>query len=1393
MGTCLDLALLFCGAALGASLLPLVILTDHHAVAAVSLDYNVEDWSDSIPDLGHPRSGVLDQEGWQPLLLMERQGKLLFVECTGFAEAAASDVPDWENRVDGRLTFEQAIAAGRERLKSDRLVSAVNVAVQQKRFGCKPESLAFSPVRRPRQIPVPGPYISRHALEEEVERRLFAPECRVLTIRGMSGSGKSTLAGEVARRIESRFEDGVLWVTLTQNAEPLPLLASWLEALGESLSTADPRAASAYLRTSLQDKQMLLVADDVWQLSDAELFHVGGDRCKLLITTRTFAVASLGEVYELPSAFIEEEAMRLFALKLHRALQPEEEPQARRLAKRSGYLPLALELGAAQIANGMEWADLTAALEAEQSDLGVLELAGSSEELETARKRLSVRASFELSLRLLSSSERVDFAWIGILAPGAPILPTTLAAVWGLDERGARLRLARFTQLSLLSLSTVSGAAPSAASNDAIWRIHALLGDFARPLLARADGRGLTLAQAHGEFLNRHRPATGDWTEAKFDRYLSTQLSWHLEQAGRGDELEALLLRETASKTNAWYTWRDELGQTVEYLVDLERAARLARAQPDSLHGQIQLAAMRASVQSVTEIVPWELLAALLNQKIWNVRRVLNSVRQIRDPEPRLAALLGIASRIEPPEIMDVGREILAFSDDPHARSQGLRSRALQQIGRNWPESLVREALTSARSLVPAERDPVFAAAAIRIALLGYEEEALGLVNEIADDSIAEYVLRNVASSLSAKWLTEAERLAHSRAKGPSGGESAIAAIAGRLAQTGSAPEAIARIGDLHDDQWRGHAIEIAAPFLDTVRPAALELAKAIENPHYRAPALAALLGRAGEVGPEQLEQIMNAAEDSDDPGKTWRIAVSYLPPSTFEELQFAAGWVDAGDRIPPAIARRWAELGEHAKAVAIVQGLENSPLKLDVLVSMLETLPEPLMPEVRREIEAFPDPHDQSIGLAAFCSRLARLGRTKQAVELAQQIPDREFSHRASRSLLPFLEAGELREMLAPLRRVDSGSAFAQTMAGFFPYLPMDQQLDALDWIWLYQGSDFRGWQTVEPYLLPAHTPSIKFHLKPASKGLRLSVRMLMGQALTDIEMLSTLLEAAPYNWDARQVRWATEKLLKLSVRCSPYPREIIHAGVRRNAWHLADFGEQSFLAMLPVLAGVEEQPRLLDAVRNLESAAHRALAYAELALAWEESRESMIEAARREMAPMDAVSRIRALAKVSPFLSKLELREAAGVCSGRQGYSAETAQFAERLAQLGDWQYAQGIAEAILEPVPKSRALAAISLYAPAEFRGGLMVHAIRALFPVPHDELAAAVKSPAVGFSALPDADAMQCWDELSRLAIGLTRPELLEFLASLAPLFVKLGGQPVIARIAEVLRETAKWWP
>lgn len=43
-GTCLDLALLFCGICLGYDLLPLLIIIEGHALIAVSLNYQLSEW-----------------------------------------------------------------------------------------------------------------------------------------------------------------------------------------------------------------------------------------------------------------------------------------------------------------------------------------------------------------------------------------------------------------------------------------------------------------------------------------------------------------------------------------------------------------------------------------------------------------------------------------------------------------------------------------------------------------------------------------------------------------------------------------------------------------------------------------------------------------------------------------------------------------------------------------------------------------------------------------------------------------------------------------------------------------------------------------------------------------------------------------------------------------------------------------------------------------------------------------------------------------------------------------------------------------------------------------------------------------------------------------------------
>lgn len=57
----------------------------------------------------------------------------------------------------------------------------------------------------------------------------------VSAIHGLGGIGKSTLAAALAHNpdVQERFSDGVLWTTLGQQPELLPLLSTWIQALGD--------------------------------------------------------------------------------------------------------------------------------------------------------------------------------------------------------------------------------------------------------------------------------------------------------------------------------------------------------------------------------------------------------------------------------------------------------------------------------------------------------------------------------------------------------------------------------------------------------------------------------------------------------------------------------------------------------------------------------------------------------------------------------------------------------------------------------------------------------------------------------------------------------------------------------------------------------------------------------------------------------------------------------------------------------------------------------------------------------------------------------------------------------------------------------------------------------
>jgi tetratricopeptide (TPR) repeat protein len=112
-GTCLDLAAVFCGICEGNELLPLLIVLESHALAAVSLTHGLRDWD--AYDRAEQQlfeTGVLYD--WAGLARLLRDGSYVAVECTGFTrqpQDAAASAP-----VPSRLTFDQAVTEGMRRL-----------------------------------------------------------------------------------------------------------------------------------------------------------------------------------------------------------------------------------------------------------------------------------------------------------------------------------------------------------------------------------------------------------------------------------------------------------------------------------------------------------------------------------------------------------------------------------------------------------------------------------------------------------------------------------------------------------------------------------------------------------------------------------------------------------------------------------------------------------------------------------------------------------------------------------------------------------------------------------------------------------------------------------------------------------------------------------------------------------------------------------------------------------------------------------------------------------------------------------------------------------------------------------------------------------------------------
>ena len=276
-------------------------------------------------------------------------------------------------------------------------------------------------------------------------------ECRLVTVTGPGGVGKTRLAGEVARRVASRFADGVWLAELAGLGDPAMVSAVVAGALGLHLPPGAP------LTEALAGRQLLLVLDNCEHLAAA-----AGDLCKAVLlaaddmrvlATSREPLGVLGEArYRLPplalpapggpAGIADSDAVALFADRARRAdrqfrLDAESGLVAGRIVARLDGMPLAIELAAARV----EALGLRELLDRLDDRFRLLV----GERRAEARHR-SLAAAMDWSYQLLSEPERRVFRAVSVF-PG----PFTLEGAEAVAGPDASLAVLHLVDCSLLS------------------------------------------------------------------------------------------------------------------------------------------------------------------------------------------------------------------------------------------------------------------------------------------------------------------------------------------------------------------------------------------------------------------------------------------------------------------------------------------------------------------------------------------------------------------------------------------------------------------------------------------------------------------------------------------------------------------------------------------------------------------------------------------------------------------------------------------------------------------------------------------------------------------------------------------------------------------------------
>jgi hypothetical protein len=516
-----------------------------------------------------------------------------------------------------------------------------------------------------RHISLPPNYIPRPELLAEVRERLIAGTGGLAltsaiqikqadVLHGMGGIGKSVLARALCEdpEVQAAFPDGILWATLGQTPDLTGRLREWIETLGGIVGQTAPTLDQLRntLAEALRDKACLLIVDDAWRKAHLAPFCAGGQRCRLLITTRDAALAEglNSGVYPVP-VMAPDQAVAL--LEEWAGVEVEAEVKAK-IVRRLGCLPLAVRLAGAQL-RGKDPAEWLASFDARRLKARRVETVDDS-----------LEATFALSLDALVPADRRLYVALAIFKEDEATPVVAVGRLWSaLDDRNS-------DAISELMVDLAARALLARSEGDDAITVHDLL----RDLIATELGEAGRIA-AHRALLDAYRQTRlGDgWHTAPDDGYLYDHLVYHLDQLTDHDRAAATGLADLFADQNWLHTRVSQSGFIYDgYLVDLSLAWSRAHAQandqiaagqePLALAACLRYTLLRTSVNSLAASYMPELVARAIETDLWPASRALSILRQVPDPQHKVVLAIALLrlTRLSPSEREQATQEGLA-------------------------------------------------------------------------------------------------------------------------------------------------------------------------------------------------------------------------------------------------------------------------------------------------------------------------------------------------------------------------------------------------------------------------------------------------------------------------------------------------------------------------------------------------------------------------------------------------------------------------------------------------------------------------------------------------------------------------------------------------------------